>query len=402
MSGKRLGEWRNGWPVVIGSAVMAGTGAGLYQNLSSLFIPGVQQVTGATRSEIGAAAAFGLLGALAAPFIGRLADRVGVAPVIGASAAIIAAALLWLSTLSGPIWQFQLGVAMLALGAPGFSALIYGRLVAKRFDRHRGLAMGLATSGLSLTTLVTPALIGWVIAEWSFRAGYYILAGLALGVGLPVGLFAARKAGALERPPPRDRAIHSPSWLDGLFWRLASATMLINIGTVGMVTQLALIGQERGLSVAVSGLLLSAYGLSQIAGRLVMGALIDRFPAQRIAAAFGSISAIGFIALLAGPQSLWFTAAAVFAAGLLNGAEYDLTPFLVTRLFPMPVYGELFGRLTLFSIISGGMGLYGFALLRDLTGTYAAPLGMGAVTMILAVVLLYGIPRYPQPDRADQ
>ena len=84
-------EWRRGWPVVAGSAAMAGVGAGLYQNLSSLFMPGIQQLTGASRGEIGASAALGLLGALAAPFIGRLADRIGVVPVIVVSGLGLAA-----------------------------------------------------------------------------------------------------------------------------------------------------------------------------------------------------------------------------------------------------------------------------------------------------------------------
>ena len=47
----RSSEWRGGWPVVVGSAAMAGVGAGLYQNLSSLFMPGIQEITGASRSE---------------------------------------------------------------------------------------------------------------------------------------------------------------------------------------------------------------------------------------------------------------------------------------------------------------------------------------------------------------
>jgi MFS family permease len=113
-------------------AGMAGVGAGLYQNLSSLFMPGLQEVTGASRGEIGASAALGLLGALAAPFIGRLADRVGVVLVIVVSALVLGATHLWLSLLSGGLWQFQLGVALLALSAPGMSAMVYGRLVATR------------------------------------------------------------------------------------------------------------------------------------------------------------------------------------------------------------------------------------------------------------------------------
>jgi MFS family permease len=397
----RAHEWRRGWPVLVGSAAMAGTGSGLYQNLSSLFMPGLERVMGATRGEISTSAAFGLLGALAAPYIGRLADRIGVVPVIVVSALGIGAAHLWFSTMNGPFWQFQVGIALLALCAPGVSALIYGRLVAKRFDRHRGLALGLATSGLSLFTVLLPGLAGWIIATWGWQAGYYLLAALAVGVGLPAGLLAARSAGTLHRPV-RDHAPIKPSWRDRLFWRLASATMLINIGTVGMVTQLALIGQERGIGLATSGLLLSAYGASQIGGRLVMGVLIDRFAANRIAAAFGLASAVGFIALVSGQGGLAFVLVAVFVAGLLNGAEYDLTPYLVTRLFPLEVYGELFGRLTLFSILSGGMGLASFGLLHDWTGNYAAPLAIGAIAMLLATVLLYGVPAYdPRAGRGD-
>ena len=394
----RAHEWRGGWPVVAGSAAMAGVGAGLYQNLSSLFMPGIQQLTGASRGEIGASAALGLLGALAAPFIGRLADRIGVVPVIVVSALGLAATYVWLSLMSGGLWQFQLGVAFLALTAPGMSAMIYGRLVAKRFDRHRGLALAFATSGISLTTVLLPAAVGWIIETGSLRGAYYLLAALAVGIGIPAGLYATRSAGALEPPAQRERSSKPPSWKNLLFWRIAGATMLINIGTVGMVTSLALIGGERGLGLAAAGLLLSAYGASQIVGRIVMGVLIDRYAANRIAAAFGIISTVGFVGMMWGVDGLPFMLIAVFVAGLLNGAEYDLMPFLVSRLFPLENYSELFGRLMLFSILSGGIGLAGFNLLRDWTGSYTAPLGIAAVCMLLAAMLLYTLPStLPQP-----
>jgi predicted MFS family arabinose efflux permease len=292
------------------------------------------------------------------------------------------------------LWQFQAGVAFLALCAPGTSTLIFGRLIARRFDANRGLALGLATSGLSLTTVLLPAVVAYVIEQWGWRAGYHLLAALAVGIGLPLALIAVRSAGAASPPPRAERTGPRPSWRDGTFWRLASATMLINIGTVGMVTQLALIGRERGVGLAEAGLLLSSYGASQIVGRLAMGALVDRFPANRIAAAFGVVSTAGFVALIGGPNGLAFAMAAVFVAGLLNGAEYDLMPYLVTRLFPLATYGELFGRLMLFSILSGGVGLAGFGVLYDLTGNYATALGIGAVAMLLATFLLYGVPRY--------
>lgn len=401
MSQADQSEWRRGWPVVLGAGAMAGTGSGLYQNLSSLFIPGLEETLRISRGEIAAAAAFGVLGALAAPLIGRIADRVGTLPVLVLSAFGVAAAHLWFSLLDGPLWQFQLGIALLAVSAPGVSTLIFGRMIARRFDRHRGLALGLATSGLSLTTLLLPALFGYVIAEWGWRAGYHLLAGLALFLGLPLALVAARSAASAapgDAPAPAKARIGPPpSWRDRIFWRLASATMLINIGTVGMVTQLALIGRERGIGLAGAGLLLSAYAASQIVGRLTMGLLVDRFTANRIAAVFGLISAAGFVMLLAGPDGLPFALVAVFLAGLLNGAEYDLMPYLVTRLFPLETFGELFGRLMLCSIVSGGIGLMGFGLIHDFTGGYAAALGIAAVLMLLAAMLLYGVPKVRPP-----
>ncbi len=62
-------EWRRGWPIVAGSAAMFATGPGLYQNLSSLFVPGLQDEVSAGRAATSQPRlGVGLLGALAAPF----------------------------------------------------------------------------------------------------------------------------------------------------------------------------------------------------------------------------------------------------------------------------------------------------------------------------------------------
>ena len=392
-------EWRRGWPVVVGSAAMFATGPALYQNLSSLFIPYIESTLGFSRSEVATAAALGLLSALAAPLIGRLADRIGVVSIMIASALVLAGAHLLLATMSGPAWQFRLGVALLALSAPGVSALVFGRLIARRFDRHRGLALGLATTGLSLSTLLVPPLVAILIDGYGWRAGYVLLAALVLGVGLPLGLVAARAAGregpAVVAPDPAGN--ERPSWRDTRFWRLAGATMLINIGTVGMVTQLAEIGRDRGLGLREAGWLLSAYAFSQITGRLTIGALIDRFAANRMAALFGLISAVGFVALASGEGNLGVACALVFIAGLLNGAEFDLLPYFASRLFPLSTYGELYGRLLMLSILGSAGGIASFGWLRDVSGSYAIPLAMASIAVLIAAALLFGLPAKPAP-----
>jgi MFS family permease len=384
--------------VVLGAAAGFATGPALYQNLSSLFIPDLQAAFGWNRGEIATVAGLGLLAAFAAPVVGRIADRRGVLPVLVASALVLAGGHILLANVSGPIWQFGIGVALLALAAPGLSTLVFGRLIANRFDRNRGLALGIATTGISLSTLLLPPLFSVTIAEYGWRFAYYLLAALALGVGLPLALIAVRAAGPLPKDDqqparlPADGWRHPLSWRDPVFLAIAGSITLINIGTVGMVTQLALIAGERGIALASAGLVVSAYGLSQVVGRLGIGVLVDRFPAGRMAALFALASAVGFALLAAGVEGLPAIVAAVFLAGLMNGAEHDLVPYLVSRLFPIETFGRVLGRLVAVGILSGGAGIVAFGWLREGTASYTPPLAVATVAMLLVVALFLRLP----------
>lgn len=389
------GEWRRGWPVVMAAMIGIGTGPGLFQNLSSLFVPGLIAEFGWTRGEIGTAAAIGLLASVVVPFMGRVVDRFGGRPMIVFAMLLLAATYLGMTAITGALWQYQLLIAGLALTVPGTGSLVYGKLIGARFVEHRGLALGLATSGLSVTTLALPPVIGPVIAAQGWRAGLVVLAGLTALVALPIVLIALRGTALPATRPDPEAATAAPipgltgreARRDGRFWRLAVAVALINFGSVGLVTQLVPFGIDSGLPAGEAALLLASFGASQALGRLAIGWLIDRYRPQTMAALFALASAVAFAALAAGASGFAVLMIAVFFAGLMNAAEQDLLPYFGVRLFGLRAFGEVYGTILVIALAGTASGVAGFGRLHDATGGYTVALSIAAGALVLSALL---------------
>ena len=390
-------EWRRGWPVVLAAMIGIGTGPGLVQNLSSLFVPGLVAEFGWTRGQIGTAAALGLLASIAVPFLGRIVDRFGARPMIVGAMLLLGGAYLGFTAMCGPLWHYQLLVAALALTVPGTSNLVYAKLIAAKFVAHRGLALGMATSGLSVTTLAMPPLIGAVIAAQGWRAGFVTLAIATALIALPLVLLAMRGTPAGPTRPDPDQATAVPipgltgaeARRDGRFWQLAMAVALINFGAVGLVTSLVPFGLDRGLPATQAAALLASFGASQMVGRLAIGWLVDRYRPQTMAALFALASAAAFAVLAGGASGFALLMVAVFFAGLMNAAEQDLLPYFGVRLFGLRAFGEVYGTVLVIALFGTASGIAGFGRLHDATGGYTLALAIATAALVASALLFW-------------
>lgn len=382
-------EWRRGWPLVAGAIVGSSAGPSLFQNLSSLFIPGLTAEFGWSRAELATASGLGLLGSLSVPLVGRLADRIGVRPIVAGCLTVLGLAYLGLAEMSGALWQYYLLVLLLATTVPGTSALAFGKLIAARFHVQRGLALGLATTGLPLTMLLLPTILSAIIARHGWRGGFVALGLFAMVIAMPIALWAIRGAEPVP-PPDQARAVAAPAARrDPRFWQLGATGFFINMATIGFVTAMVPFGLDRGLHPADAALLLTAFGASQVAARITIGALIDRYRPQRIAAGVALLSAIGFVALQWHGGGMAWLAAGVFLAGLMNGAENDLYPFFAARLFGLSGYGEIYGTLIVVALLGNAVGIIGFGALHDATGHDGLALALAAGAMMVAAGLYW-------------
>ena len=84
-----------------------GTGPGLYQNLSSLFTPGMAAEFGWSRGDIATAAGLGLVGGLVVPLHGRFVDRTGVRPIFVVAMLTLGVAHGAMAFMTGAPWQIS-------------------------------------------------------------------------------------------------------------------------------------------------------------------------------------------------------------------------------------------------------------------------------------------------------
>src|SRR5690349_18489823 len=130
--------------------------------------------------------------------MGWLADRIGIRPVVIGGALMIAAGLV-LSSLGSSAATLYVGhgVFMGVLGNAGINAPLYV-YVSRWFDRRRGSAMALISSGMYLAGAIWPTPFERLIATFGWRDTMLIYAAFELAVILPA-------AALMLKPAPEAR-----------------------------------------------------------------------------------------------------------------------------------------------------------------------------------------------------
>src|SRR5215469_3968637 len=121
----------------------------------SVFLKPVAQALHIGRSDLaGALAVQSAFGACLSPLVGTLLDRFSARPIILTGIVLFAAATAMQSLITAaPLVLYTLFMVR-SVGSAGCSPPAYAFVVARWFDRQRGLALGIALSGVGLGTAV--------------------------------------------------------------------------------------------------------------------------------------------------------------------------------------------------------------------------------------------------------
>jgi predicted MFS family arabinose efflux permease len=394
-----------GWGVV--AAAFAGvmvSFAPIVPYTFSLFLNPLHAAFGWKREAIGGTFALAAITvALVSPGIGLLLDRLPPRRIILPSIVIFALALASLSRLGPNIRQFYLTFFVLGLVANGTAQFAYARTVLSWFHKHRGLALAVVLTGSGVGSILIPPLTQWAIEHHGWRSAYLLLGGIAL-LGLPLTTLLVRNrpdAVVRDNHPAGSGTTVAGALRSAPFWILASIIMLSSFSENGLVTNLAAILTEHGVTAQSAALALSVRGGAGIIGRLCIGLLIDRFSPQRIQTFVLLLSAVGALVLaFASTTPMVLVGAAVLGVGL--GSEADVAPYLLAHYFGRRHFSVLYGLTWTAYAIGGATGPMAIGRWYDRAGFYQPRFivylaGVGFAAMAISLLLRRGSQSHTMP-----
>jgi len=398
-----------GWWIIAACIVgiAANPGQAAFGSLGLFIVPLGEEFSW-NRGEISlASTVFTVTLALSLPIIGKLVDRFGTRKVLMPSIVLFGSLLAAIPLLTSELWHF-IGLFLLigSLGA-GANALAYLRTISAWFDRRRGLALGLAMAGGGLGYALVPPLVQYLIDEYGWRAGYFALAAVVLVIALPIVFLILRETPEeMGLQPDGDvvEADHDSAELaigmtrsealrTRTFWLLAFIFAALTFSLYGLLQHLVPMLTDRGMDTSAAALAASTIGISIVFARVLIGYLIDRIFAPRVALVCFLLSALSLALLASGAVGATAFLAAVLA-GLSIGAELDLLAFLASRYFGLKSFGEIYGLLFASFLVGASIGPVAYGYGYETSGSYVTMLALCCILILCACVVCAVLPAY--------
>ncbi len=355
-----------------------------------------------SRTEISGALTVGqVMVAVSSPIWGYLMDRFGPRSVILPSIVGLSVGFATLSLLSPHLWQLYLTFGVFCFFGGGSSPVGYAAVLVRSFERHLGLALGLALMGIGLGASLLPLLAQRCVSTFGWRVAYAIMGGLTLAITMPAAIVATRHARAPVPKRERSEVEILPLIFTRAFLLMCVIFILLGMASGGTLAHLVPMMVDRGLAPAAAARLAGVAGIAVLLGRGGIGWLLDRYNAARLLAGVSLLVVTSLLLLLYAHGRLAGYLAS-FLLGSVLGAEVDFTAFLVRRYFGDAAFGRLYGIAFGIFALGVGFGPVALSMSFDRLGSYQAGLLLFVGLCTVAGITTFAMPRYvvPSPVRA--
>jgi MFS family permease len=372
-----------GWVVVAAAFAVCFVGFGCAYTFSA-FVPALQRDFEASRGSV--SLVFSLAGFLyfaLGVVSGPLADRWGARRLAMLGMLLVGAGMVLAGvahSLHAVYAAYGLGVG-LGIGCAYVPAL---GAVQRWFTKRRGVASGLAVSGIGVGTLVMPPLATALIDALGWRSAYLALGCGAAVVGIGMAWFiaddpAGKGMGAdVPSGMPLREAVRSRQ-----FALLYAACLVCSFGVFVPFVHLVPYALDHGIGQKNAAYLLGTIGIGSTLGRFFLGGLADKV--GRLAFLLAMFAGMA-VALAVWAASTGFVALAGFALlfGLFYGGWVAVMPPVVTDLFGNRHVGSIIGVLYTSVAVGTLLGPAAAGYMFDASRSYTLPILASAAVNVAA------------------
>lgn len=360
--------------------------------ITAVALKDIAAEVGGTRSIPALASALAWLGSGAGGIImGRIADRIGTRWTVLFGALMIGAGLA-ISTL-GPPWPLWIGHGLFIglLGLAGINAPMY-IYVSRWFDRRRGSALALISSGSYLAGAMWPPVFERVIASVGWRQAMLYYAITEIAVIVPLAAIYFRHPPEVSMPAAsagiggaQARVLGWPPNL--VFALMCGAAVLCCIPMAMPQGHLVAFCSDLGINRSVGALMLSVLLGTAFVSRQLWGAISDRIGGLATVLIGSAWQALSMIAFLFTQEEVGlFTVAAAFGLGF--SGIIPAYVLALRELFPASEASWRIPTLLLFSGLGMAAGGWLAGLLYDYFGYYAPAFAAGIGANILNLLIV--------------
>lgn len=458
-NGSGQGEWAKGWPIVLASLI------GIMLCLSplpywALNVIGEELAKefGWNRPTITAGYLYMTAGVLvSAPIAGLLVDKIGARKVLLPSIVALGLGTMSFALMTPDPRVFYFIFFVTAVLGTGTLPITWTKAIVNNFDKHRGLALGIALTGTGLYGFVATPSIQYMVDNFGWRVAYISVGMLPLIFSLPIAFLLFRdkkeevalqstdKTGVgrlllmglliaialfismqlatavsgftgiivlmafflvgylvlvyLRNDPGNPDLVGltvRQTFKDYRFWVIFLAFILLGSVVSGIIANSKFILLDKSYTPQqATNLFIGAgvIGLSTLVGRLLGGWLVDHFWAPAIAFIFMSLPALGCF-ILAGDMGIAMNVFALVLVGVAAGVEFDLMAYFVSRYFGMRSYALIYGLIYAGFGLGAGTSPAIFNILRGGDADYSNVLKIVAIGFVIGAVMLLTLGKY--------
>ena len=376
-----------GWYIVAGAFFVMAVNYGA-RYCFGIFVKPLSVEQGWSRSVISMAATINMIVySIGAIFVGRMLDRIAPRWIITAGAAIAATGYILTGFANTPVSLYLTYGLLVGLGATGMGVVVCSSSVGKWFIKKRGMAIGIATMGISFGTMTLTPLSGYIGKYFSLRLGLVILGIITLLVGIVISQILMRKTqpeaygilpdgdktplpGQIPVVPAITPVSTRTMFRDLRFWTIAVSHGLTVMVIMSIFVHQVAYAIDNNIDSIAAATSLAVISITGFFGQFFFGWLSDRLHDPKYAYFLGIIFLLVGVILLYNTHSVGSLYLYAVIYGFGYGCLAPILPILAADRFGRHVLGSIYGLLTFFIGVGGSIGPILGGIIYDNFGSY--------------------------------